>query len=921
MSDRSVSVTVKAQVGGFVAGMQTARANAAAFNAELQKSAAKRQSLSQLGSVAGKVGLVAAAGLGAAVVASANFDKAMSNVKAATHETSGAMERLRAAALKAGADTAFSATEAAAGIESLAKAGVSTESILSGGLSGALDLAAAGEMGVAEAAEAAAGAMAQFKLEGDQVPHVADLLAAAAGKAQGEVSDMVMALKQAGTVSAQTGLSLEETTGTLAAMAEQSLLGSDAGTSFKTMLAALTPNSTKAARAMEDYNIHAFDAQGKFVGMTELAGQLRDGLGNLTDEQRAMTLETIFGSDAVRAAAIVYDNGAEGIQKWINNTNDAGYAAETAAIKLDNLAGDIEALKGSLETALIGAGDGSQGMARQVVRSMTTMVNAFNSLPPAAQNATTGLLGVTAVTGGSLWFGAKVVGGVVDARNAITELGVASPRTASALGKLGRAAGVAGAALAGLAVIDAISSGAKQGVPGVQELTQSLLDLNDAAGAELPDEFQTITVKRRFAPDRTQSLEHSIERLADANMAQKLQDNITDAIGGIGGGSELKGARSQIEGLDAALTNLVAGAGPEVAAKSFDALAEKAGLSGDQIDDLRGLLPGYKDAIAGAENATTLAAAATGTLTAQQEKNAVVSAEQAKALKEARETAREAAEGFVNLGESLDDGKVSLNGWIKELAKQADALHNFRVNAETAAKKGLDDGLIDSLNEAGPAGAMRMKQLANATDTEIERANKAWRRGQREIDRYVDAVGGVPPAAGTDINITGMDAAMASLGRLLAALRLVQDKTVNITVNQRYGDPAGAKGGQDGGKDGDPKTAWYSGGFTGYMGRRQVAGVVHGQEFVVNADATATNRPLLEAMNAGRGKMMSAGLTGGGSAAVDQARFVAVVERLEARLARLGDDVREGAQVGSFHGTEGRFRAQGRASYLQTGGI
>lgn len=43
------------------------------------------------------------------------------------------------------------------------------------------------------------------------------------------------------------------------------------------------------------------------------------------------------------------------------------------------------------------------------------------------------------------------------------------------------------------------------------------------------------------------------------------------------------------------------------------------------------------------------------------------------------------------------------------------------------------------------------------------------------------------------------------------------------------------------------------GGYTGNVGRKEVAGVVHGQEFVVNAAATAKNRPLLEAMNRGEG--------------------------------------------------------------------
>ena len=42
-----------------------------------------------------------------------------------------------------------------------------------------------------------------------------------------------------------------------------------------------------------------------------------------------------------------------------------------------------------------------------------------------------------------------------------------------------------------------------------------------------------------------------------------------------------------------------------------------------------------------------------------------------------------------------------------------------------------------------------------------------------------------------------------------------------------------------------------SGGYTGNVGRDQVAGVVHGQEYVVNASATARNRAALEAMNSG----------------------------------------------------------------------
>jgi TP901 family phage tail tape measure protein len=114
----------------------------------------------------------------------------MSAVSAATHAPAPRCAKLRAAALQAGKDTQYSATQAADGITQLSKAGVSTANILGGGLKGALSLAAAGQIDVGEAAETAASAMTQFKLSGDQVPHVADLLAAAAGKAQGSVHDM-----------------------------------------------------------------------------------------------------------------------------------------------------------------------------------------------------------------------------------------------------------------------------------------------------------------------------------------------------------------------------------------------------------------------------------------------------------------------------------------------------------------------------------------------------------------------------------------------------------------------------------------------------------------------------------------------------------------------------------------------------------
>jgi TP901 family phage tail tape measure protein len=325
------------------------------------------------------VGSAVVAGSGAAFVgvtkAAADFESQLSELNAVSSATEAQMKLLSDAALKAGADTTFSAQEAAEAQTELAKAGLTVEQIMGGALAGTLSLAAAGGLDLADAAIVSANALNAFKLSGDQTTHVADLLAAAANKSAADVSELAPALQQSALVAAQMGLTLEETTGGLAAFAQAGLKGSDAGTSFKTFLQRLVPQTEEASKAMEAMGLSFFDNNGKFVGLTETAGRLRTALSGMTDEQRNSTLQTLFGSDAIRAAAVIYDEGAAGVGKWISAVDDAGFASEVATKKLDNLKGDLEALKGSIETVAIGAGSGASSGLRTLVQDLTGFVN------------------------------------------------------------------------------------------------------------------------------------------------------------------------------------------------------------------------------------------------------------------------------------------------------------------------------------------------------------------------------------------------------------------------------------------------------------------------------------------------------------------------------------------------------------------
>lgn len=330
-------------------------------------------------------GLAVAAFGVAAVKMAADFDQQMSTVQANTGATSAQMDQLRAAAIEAGASTVYSASDSADAINDLGKAGMSVTDILTGGLSGALNLAASDGMAVGDAAEYMANALSMFHLKGSQASQVADTLAAGAGKAVGNVSDFGEALNNCGAQANSFGMNVQETTGVLALFAQNGTIGAEAGTQLNSMLMKLAAPSAEASNTMKELGISAYDAQGHFVGMANFAGQLQKAEKGLTDEQRNQANATIFGSYAIKAANYLYEAGEGGVNKWTKAVSESGYAAEQAAAKNNNLKGDLENLGGSMESLMISVGEGAQGPLRKMVQGLDTLVDAFSGLPSGVQ--------------------------------------------------------------------------------------------------------------------------------------------------------------------------------------------------------------------------------------------------------------------------------------------------------------------------------------------------------------------------------------------------------------------------------------------------------------------------------------------------------------------------------------------------------
>lgn len=323
----------------------------------------------------------------ASVKMAADFDEQMSTVQANSGATAAQLSQLREAALQAGASTVYTAAESAGAINDLAKAGMSVSDILSGGLTASLNLAAAGQMDVGNAAEYMSQALTMFHLSGKDATSTADALAAGADKAVGDVSDFGEALNNCGVMANSFGMNLQETVGVLGLFAQNGIVGAEAGTQLNSMLMKLANPASDAKSTMEELGISTHDASGKFVGMANLAGQLHDKLGKLTDQQRQQAEATIFGSYATKGAGIIMDAGKKGVEDWTKAVSDSGFAAQQASNKTNNLKGDLKMLESAIQSAMTKIGEGAQGPLRKLTQGLTDLITGFGDLPAGVQQA------------------------------------------------------------------------------------------------------------------------------------------------------------------------------------------------------------------------------------------------------------------------------------------------------------------------------------------------------------------------------------------------------------------------------------------------------------------------------------------------------------------------------------------------------
>ncbi|MGG3312230.1 phage tail tape measure protein [Paenibacillus lautus] len=288
-----------------------------------------------------------------------DFEAQMSSIEALTGATEKEMAQMQSLALKMGAATKYNALEAAQAIEELLKAGIRPATVQSGALEAALNLATAGGLDLAAAAEIMSTALNAFQEDGMTAAEAANILAGTANASATSVEELRYSLSMSSAVAAGLGMNFEDVNIALGLFANRGLKGSDAGTSLKTMLQTLQPvtdEQIELFRALglvtADGSNQFFDAAGNIKSLNDIAGTLRKSMAKLTNQERQHALKLMFGTDAVRAATILFKEGSEGVEEFREEMSKVT-ALDVARKKMDNAAGAVEQFNGALETLQI----------------------------------------------------------------------------------------------------------------------------------------------------------------------------------------------------------------------------------------------------------------------------------------------------------------------------------------------------------------------------------------------------------------------------------------------------------------------------------------------------------------------------------------------------------------------------------------
>ncbi len=420
--------------------------------AEARERLGKSQQLAGSMAAGGAAGLAAGSGAlyaGARMMAPGiQFDADMSQVQALTRleKDSQQLAALRAQARQLGAETMFSATDAAQGQGYLAMAGFGPQAILDA-MPGLLDMAKAGGNELAETADIASNILTGFQLQAGEMGRVGDVLVGAFTRSNTNLAMLGETMKYAAPIASSLGQDIETVAAMAGKLGDAGIQGGMGGTALRAILNRLSAPPKMAADAMEELGLSVADAEGNLRPMPDLLKEIYDRTKDMGEVERAGLLKALAGEEAVSAMQVLVKQAGSGeLQDFISTLRETqGESKKTAKVMGDNLVGDLDELSSAWEDLGIQLQEQQDGPLRETVVMLADVVGAVKAWVVENPVLVSNLVKFAAILalviaglGGIAITVAGILGPFAMMRYAFTVLGIRGAGLGGVLGNLGR---------------------------------------------------------------------------------------------------------------------------------------------------------------------------------------------------------------------------------------------------------------------------------------------------------------------------------------------------------------------------------------------------------------------------------------------------------------------------------------------------
>lgn len=404
------------------------------------------------------------------------FEKAMNKVAAKTGATAEQIENLRGLAETLGSTTQFTAAQAADGMAFLAQAGFEVNEILSA-TPGLLNLAAAGELELARAADIASNIMGAFRIEAEETNKVADVLSKVTVSSNTNLEQLAEAMAKVAPVADRFGLSIEDTASAIGLLGNIGVQGTEAGTALRRALINLAAPTSTARKMIEGLGVSVADKSGNLRSFNDIMQQLGTRLEELPQKAQLQVLNELFGARGIVAAAELTQQATSGaLANFTESINNAdGAAKQIADTLLTGLPGAVVRFTSAFNGLQITINSVVKGEITALLNSLTKISQGLQSLDPAVLKLGVKVAAFVAIVG-PLLIGLALLGkAIAFVLPVLIKMKVAVVFLSGAIVKLGAVVTGASGALAGFAGLLTLG-----GIVGAVSIVWQLVDAFDS---------------------------------------------------------------------------------------------------------------------------------------------------------------------------------------------------------------------------------------------------------------------------------------------------------------------------------------------------------------------------------------------------------------------------------------------------------